>query len=170
MLLLASEASPHSGTAPPGSFHDLRACSYSTFSRALNRCTKREQDSPITSNKVICSATLVARRTVTVRERWFFDGELDYAFKPTVFGPGTHPIWITYDLRTALPVPGGTWRCEFGLGTTTAGLTFQSGGPTGKVIDTSVCRGERRLGRTRCITDDSVAPIPTSTTILCEGI
>jgi hypothetical protein len=161
-----------SHAASPASLTNFRVCSSTVFSRRQQQCTRNEAGRPIVSNRITCSATLVARRKTEMRARWYYEGRLVYTFSPSTFYPDVHRPWINWYQQTSLPLPGGTWRCEFKAGALTSGITFTSGGPTGTVVNATVCSGERAVrqsGYAWCRSDDGAAPIARTDSVVCGG-
>jgi hypothetical protein len=158
----------------PGVFRSLRVCGSASFSRARHRCTSDQRAAPIVSNRISCSVDVVVHRTSVVRGRILYRGGVAQTIGPTILRPGTHPTWIYENVKIDQPLPGGSWRCEFTLGSARTGVGFTSGGPEGDVVNAAVCgRGKTvrhaTSGLTLCRKDDSTASLPASEPVRCSG-
>jgi hypothetical protein len=129
----------------------------------------------LVSNAFLCSVVVNAQRPTVLRGNLSFDGQVVYAVTFGRVSAGTWRYFITDNLKGALPLPGGNWRCGFSFGTVNVQAAFSSGGPTGPVVDMAVCS----LGDTTtsgslvtCKADESGKPFPASPghPLLCSGI
>jgi hypothetical protein len=155
------------------SFSDLRVCGATSFSRSQSHCTRDERRLHITSNRISCSVTLFAKEPGVWRTRFTYDGHVDPWTTGGKVVVGTNLLWHNTNVGTNLPVPGGSWGCEFSFQTTKAALAFKSGGPTGQIVDAAVCPASDVLSRhalRRCAKDNSGTPLPGSERIYCSAV
>lgn len=157
--------------AAPGRFAQPRVCPYEFFSRRLQRCTRDARGAPLSTNRVACSANVVANRPATLRYRLSYDGGPVGNWRPTHVDPGLFPAWFAYNLGTDLPLPAGAWTCTFVLGSVKVTIPFRTVGPTGDVVDLTVCAGEDTIGSYKngiCRKDESVLGLPATGVIVCS--
>jgi hypothetical protein len=156
------------------SFSDLRVCGATTFSRSQSVCTRDERRLHITSNRISCSVTLFAKQPGIWRTRFTYDGHVDPWTTGGKVAAGTSHLWHNTNVGTNMPVPGGTWRCEFSFQSTKAQLVFKSGGPTGQIVDAAVCPASAVLSSghalKRCAEDNSGKTLPGSERIYCSAV
>src|ERR1700730_2396353 len=161
--------------APPGQLVTVRVCTYNGFSRRLGGCTRDMRHEGLVSNAFLCSVVVHAQRPAVLRGNLSFGGHVVYAVTFGRVSAGTWKYFLSDNLKGALPLPGGNWRCGFSFGTVNVQAAFSSGGPTGPVVDMAVCS----LGDTTtsgslvtCKGDESGKPFPTSPghPLLCSGI
>jgi hypothetical protein len=93
----------------------------------------------LVSNAFLCSVVVNAQRPTVLRGNLSFDGQVVYAVTFGRVSAGTWRYFITDNLKGALPLPGGNWRCGFSFGPVNVQAAFSSGGPTGPVVDMAVC-------------------------------
>jgi hypothetical protein len=162
------------GLIAPGTFRNLRVCGATAFSRAQHRCTTDQRASSITSNRISCSVDIVVRRTAVVRGRISYRGGLAHEIGPTVLKPGVYPAWVFENIKVDQPLPGGSWRCEFSVGSARTSLTFASGGPVGDIVNVAVCSRDGTVRHessklTLCRRDDSAALLPAGEPVFCSA-
>ena len=158
----------------PGVFRNLRVCASTDFSRAQHRCTTDQRETPIVSNRISCSVDIVVRRTSVVRGQILYRGGVAHTIGPTLLRPGTYPAWIYENVKIDQPLPGGSWRCEFTLGSARTDVAFTSGGPEGDVVNVAVCGRQTTVrhetsGLILCRKDDSTAVLPASEPVRCSA-
>jgi hypothetical protein len=127
----------------------LRVCPYELFSRALQRCTRDARRAPLSTNRFTCSASVDVDRATTLQFRVTYDGGPVTGWRRLRAYPGVSPVWFSYSIGTNLPLPAGAWSCSFLLGSVRATIPFSTQGPTGDVVDLTVCAapavGSQRL-------------------------
>ena len=89
-------------------------------------------------------------------------------------GKGTNSLVLSTDIKTNQSLPGGDWRCEFAFRSVRATVAFRSGGPVGKIVNTTVCPESAVLsyGRQKktCATDHAGKLLPLSEPVYCTAV
>jgi hypothetical protein len=158
----------------PAYFSNLRVCAYQAFSRAHGWCTRDQRARVLVSSKFACSVKFRAIRPERLHARIAYEGKPVYQYTTRILGRGPWSWWISENVG-ATPLPGGRWGCDFSFGSSRAGTSFRSGGPTGPVIGAAVCDAKDSLfyahDRIRvCKTDESTRPIRATDRILCSAV
>lgn len=143
LALLAAVAVPAAAQTPSGrrasvEFTDLRVCPYEAFSKDRKICVKDEHAMILTSKTFACSVRVVARQRTQISARLTYRGKTIYEYSSPL-ALGSWDWWISVGLMMGQPQPGGPWHCEFSAATARVSADFQSGGPTGPVVDVEVC-------------------------------
>jgi hypothetical protein len=161
-----------SSVKPPARFVDMAVCAYGHYSLAIGACTTNQQKRTLISTRFACSATVVARVATKVRMQWRYDSVSLPAFHQS-FQSGSWVESIELDSgQPDGPLPGGDYQCRFSDGTVISSASFTSAGPTGPVVDITVCNSTfvfRYKGFPVCKHDESSIPIASPSSILCEG-
>jgi hypothetical protein len=157
------------------SFRNVRVCAYENFSRRLDACTRDQRGESIASSRIVCSATVRTTSVAApVRARWTYDGLPAAAFNQ-VNSDGDR-IWIDWNLGAGFPLPGGRYQCRFTSGKATATAVVTSSGPTGPIVDATICdeRNTRRYGSDRsfyvCLRDQDAGTIALGSSIVCNAV
>jgi hypothetical protein len=160
-------------SSPPARFVVVRACAYEAFSRSEGRCTRDQRTARLLSTRVSCSADFVVSRPARLLARMSYDGETVYEYRTGLLATGSQRWWIADDLR-ATPVPGGTWTCEFSVESVRDQVSFESGGPVGRIVGAAACTGANTVafgGSLRiCRGDESGLPHRAIDEIVCSGV
>jgi hypothetical protein len=147
-----------------------RVCPYESFSHRLNYCTQDKRGVPLRTNKVACSVTTVTNRPLTLHAQLRYDGSPVYT--PSVRIPrGTRPWWFSYTVGANLPLPAGLWSCTFIFGPARTVIPFRTVGPTGDVVDLTVCAGRNTIGPLRngiCRMDESETGLTATNSLACS--
>jgi hypothetical protein len=180
VLLTATVAAGFTVSAGAGStgdqFTQLRVCGATTFSRSQNRCTHDERRLRLDSNRISCSVTLVAQHPGTWQARFSYAGHVDPWTRGGTVAKGTTQLAFKTNVGINMPVPGGSWRCEFSFGSATTSLGFKSAGPAGEIVDAAVCTRPDVLSfgpnntEARCAKDDSGKPMLALHRIYCNAV
>jgi hypothetical protein len=173
--VLGPTALGDAGAPRPDRFVELRVCGATAFSRSLGRCSKDERRTPITSNRISCSARLRASQSGVWRFRFSYNGAADPWIPADRFAKGDDGVVSAYtNIRTSQPLPGGNWTCEFAFRSARAAVSFKSGGPVGKIVSTTVCPESDVLTYGRdaktCATDHASKPLPLSEPVYCTAV
>lgn len=154
-------------------FRNLRVCAYEAFSLAKKRCVRDQRATVLRSTRLVCSVDMVLSRRAKVTYAWRYKGQI-VGVSHSTYRPGRRTILEKLDSgQPDGPVPGGGLRCTFAVGSTRVGATFTSGGPTGDIVNTSVCAGSHAIrygGRFPiCRADESGTPIVSPTSVVCNA-
>jgi hypothetical protein len=88
-------------------------------------------------------------------------------------GGETGTLFLETNIRTEQPLPGGDWTCEFAFRTTRTAVAFRSGGPVGRIVDTTVCPKSNLItayGEKVCVSDHAATPLPLSEPVYCSAL
>src|SRR6476646_6011321 len=100
--------------AGPDRFVGLRVCGATAFSRSEARCSRDERHTAITSNRISCSARLVAKQSGVWRARFRYAGAVEPWGRGGKVAKGGDVLLVANaNIRTNQPLPGGDWACEF---------------------------------------------------------
>lgn len=114
-------------------------CEYEHFSLALDQCTSDQRKTPLLSTRIVCTVFVTVSRRATIIRQWSYDGQRLAPFRDQL-GPGTRQLDLKLDSgQPDGPLPGGSMRCSFAIGLKRISATATSRGPTGPVIDMTVC-------------------------------
>lgn len=171
VALIASSAVVHAPSA--ARFVQFRVCAYDHYSSALGECTTQQSAESLLSTRFGCSTTVVATARTPVTMQWIYNGTGLRPFHET-FPRGSSSTSIKLDSgQPDGPLPGGRYQCAFSDGKHRVTKSFTSVGPTGTVVDITVCDGAqvfRYSGFPVCEVNESSVPLHSIRTILCEGI
>jgi hypothetical protein len=164
------------GTAavPAGRLSQLRVCPYESFDRVAQTCKRDQRRTTLFSTRFACSAAVDVRTPGRLLVRMLYNGEVAYQFTTRPMPIGVSHPWIAYNLGT-VPLPGGSWACDFTFAGKTIRAAFRSRGPTGTIIGAAVCGGNEtiRFGSSRrllaCRSDRSGSTIAASE-VVCSGV
>jgi hypothetical protein len=124
---------------------------------------------PLETNKVTCSVTTTTNRPLTLHGLLRYDGSLVYT--PSIRMPrGTRIWWFSYTVGANLPLPAGSWSCTFIFGPARTVVPFRTVGPSGDVVDLTVCAGRNTIGPLRngiCRTDESQTGLAATNSLAC---
>ncbi len=172
-LALGAHGAPGTAAVQPNTFQEVRVCAYEAFSLRQQRCTRDQRTQLLVSSRFGCSVIFDVRQRATFREQMVYEGQKVTGLMRTL-PPGSYGYWMAASTYSTLPNPGGRWRCLFSLGAVRTSVSFRSGGPTGAIVDTAICRFYaalvRRDGFPDCQTDESLMPIPPTKGVICQAL
>jgi hypothetical protein len=163
----AAFPSGRDGGVAPGTLSNLRVCPYEGFSRSQGRCTKDFRGRTLKSNRFVCSVDVSLRQPARLHDRMTYGGQIQYA-STRLLSPGVTRWWISTDIFLSHPLPGGAWGCAFSVGARRLAAVFESGGPSGPVVDLTVCSAKTAIDSV-CPSDQSES-ISSTDSVVCNAV
>jgi hypothetical protein len=151
----------------------LYVCAYERYSLAFHGCLADQRRTPLLSTRFVCDISYATPRPAILHLRWTYDGHPLPEFTRSVMR-GSRAASLKLDSGgPTMPLPGGNYSCAFDLGRSHKAASFVSRGPTGPVVDIEVCETNNAFTYGTfpvCRSDESGAPIATSSDLVCDGI
>jgi hypothetical protein len=147
-------------------FTTLRVCGTNKTPFKGKQCARDMRKTALLFKEVDCSVLVTVNKSTTFSASISYNGHLQYLVH-TLLKKGRHKELVGARLR-AVQMPGGSYTCEFRLGTKRARATFTSKGPTGHFIGANVCVTPAK-NRT-CAADAAGHPISAPRSLMCGGV
>lgn len=139
-----------------------------------NECFRDERRGLEAAGEYACSVRYQAPRAMSFRARLLYENRLQRSVRATVHGAGTQQIAIGFAaLREDDPgvtLPGGSYACEFVLGSQRRLIRFRSPGPRAQVLAPLACPTSTTFERACNYSDGEQAIHPPTRSMTCSAI
>lgn len=169
-----SPAALATNAASPVRLVGARVCPYEALSKRRGYCARDSRAVAMRTNRITCSVTTVTNRPLTLRVRLRYDGSSVQGPDWSVRVPaGTRYHWFSYTVGAGVPLPAGSWDCTFTLGPAKVIVPFRTVGPSGDVVDLTICAGRNTIGPLKyglCRIDETSTGLPYTESIACSAL